>query len=71
MSIVLADGPPNVEIRAETVTVTFTSGGDAYGFAFALPDANAGVADYLGQLEKREGRETNLVAFPRAHADRA
>lgn len=71
MSIVLADGPPSVELKGDTVTVTLTSGGEAYGFAFTLPDANSAVADFLSQLERRDARSANLVAFPRVHADRA
>lgn len=70
MCIVLADGPPTVEIKGDTVSIGLTSGGDVYGFAFRLSDANAAVADFLGQLERREGRAANLVAFPRPlHAD--
>lgn len=63
MCIVLADGPPRIEIRGDTVSVTLTSGGETYGFAFAMPDANAAVADFLSQLERREGREANVVAY--------
>lgn len=71
MCIVLADGPPDLEIKGDVVTITLTSGGDVYCTAFRLGDANAAVASYLEQLEARDGRKTNLVAFPRAHADRA
>lgn len=63
MAIVLADGPPSIEIKGEMVTASFTSGGDFYAFAFRLADANAGVAEFINQLEKRDGREANIVAY--------
>ena len=71
MSIVLADGVPDVAIRNDMVCVTLTSGGDVYSVAFHLKDANAAVASFLEQLERQDGRSANLVAFPRSHADRA
>lgn len=71
MCIILADGVPHIELKGDTVSVTITSGGDVYGVAFRVADATAAAADFLGQLERREGREANLVAFPRAHAERA
>lgn len=71
MAIVLADGPAHVEIKGDLVVMTFTSGGEVYSSACKLADAQVTVADFLQRLSEREDRDTNLVAFPRRHADRA
>lgn len=63
MSILLADGPPSVEIKGETVCVMLTSGGDTYGVAFSLHDAHAAIADFFALLQEREGREATVLAY--------
>lgn len=63
MCILLADGPPLVEVKNEIVTITMTSGGETYAVAFTLPDAHTAIADFFELLEQREGREANVLAY--------